>query len=165
MKINHFILILLLSFLLHSCAKQPSPKYTVHPQFETIEWLFNRDSDSTYLVNFWATTCPPCIKEMKWFGRLADELKGEKFQIDLINIDGAKRVQNHVFPFLHKKKIPFDVYILTDDNYTKWTDKVNPKWYGALPYTVIYRGKRRAYFFGAFDSYQILESNVKDFLD
>lgn len=38
------------------------------------------------LVNFWATWCPPCVKEMPSLERLAERLAGEPFALVTINL-------------------------------------------------------------------------------
>lgn len=54
----------------------------------------------TVLVNFWATWCPPCVKELPSLDRLNAELGGEEFEVLLVSIDrgGAKVYE----PFLEK---------------------------------------------------------------
>lgn len=38
------------------------------------------------LLNFWATWCPPCIKEMPSMERLRNELSGKPFEVVAINV-------------------------------------------------------------------------------
>ena len=38
--------------------------------YSELEPYLNRNNDSTYVVNFWATWCKPCIKEMPYFEKL-----------------------------------------------------------------------------------------------
>ncbi|MFP5418671.1 MAG: TlpA family protein disulfide reductase [Gammaproteobacteria bacterium] len=38
------------------------------------------------LVNFWATWCPPCRREMRSMERLAQQLKGEPFTVLAVNV-------------------------------------------------------------------------------
>jgi len=40
-------------------------------------------------VNFWATWCPPCLKEAPSLQKLYDQLKGEGFEILAVSIDDA----------------------------------------------------------------------------
>jgi thiol-disulfide isomerase/thioredoxin len=54
----------------------------------------------TVLVNFWATWCPPCVKELPSLDKLNAEMGGKDFEVVLISIDrGGSRVYR---PFLEK---------------------------------------------------------------
>lgn len=133
--------------------------------FSKLEPIFHKNNDSTYLINFWATTCPPCLKELPWFEQLANDYKGEKLKMLFINTDGKSHMENRLFPFLEKRKINLPVVALTDPNANKWTEAVNPNWYGALPYTVIYNKEKREFHFGAFENYEHLKQTVQLFLE
>ncbi len=61
------------------------------------------------VLNFWATWCGPCVKEMPAFEKLAKRLSGERFALLTVNFgEKASRVE----PFL--KKIGVDVPVLLD---------------------------------------------------
>jgi thiol-disulfide isomerase/thioredoxin len=53
------------------------------------------------LVNFWATWCAPCIKEMPSLARLSDRLSGEPFRLLAISQDRAG--QEVAEPFIREK--------------------------------------------------------------
>ena len=61
------------------------------------------------LLNFWATWCVPCVKEMPDFEKLAEKLSGEDFALLTVNF-GEKT--DRIRPFL--KKIEVDVPVLLD---------------------------------------------------
>ena len=48
------------------------------------------------LLNFWATWCPPCRKEMPDFVELKEELSGKPFEIIGVAIDQAQLVQDFI---------------------------------------------------------------------
>jgi len=61
------------------------------------------------VINFWATWCGPCVKEMPDFEKLAGKLSDEDFALVTVNFgEKADRIR----PFL--KKIEVDVPVLLD---------------------------------------------------
>jgi peroxiredoxin len=48
------------------------------------------------LLNFWATWCPPCRKEMPDFMELREELHGQGFEVIGVAIDRADPVQDFI---------------------------------------------------------------------
>lgn len=148
----------------YGCAVKYEPKVTTVNDFKTIEGLFNNKNDSVYVLNFWATTCPPCLKEMPLFEDASTNHKKDKFKVYLINIDEKERGEKMVKPFLEKLKIQNEVFALIDEDMSSWTAKVNSEWYGALPYTVIYKGDKKKYFFGAFKNENDLEKEIQSLL-
>lgn len=47
----------------------------------------------TVLLNFWATWCGPCLREMPALDRLQERLGGEKFQVVAVSTDRGGREQ------------------------------------------------------------------------
>ena len=143
-----------------SCKTEIKPKFEIVENFEEIENIFKKDNDTTYVINFWATTCPPCLVELPHFETSSKNHKDEKYKTYLINIDDIKRLEKNVKPFLNKLNIENDVFALIDEDMSSWTAAVNEEWYGALPYTVIYKGENKKYFFGAFKNELDLEKEI-----
>lgn len=63
------------------------------------------------MVNFWATYCTPCIKEMPSMQRLSDKFKGKPFQI--LAIDMAEE-RGEIEAFMKRFKIAVSFPILLD---------------------------------------------------
>jgi thiol-disulfide isomerase/thioredoxin len=71
-------------------AVHPEPKPPVEATFldaEGVELGFDDWAGAVTLVNFWATWCPPCLKEMPSLDRLAAALEGEDFALVAISTD------------------------------------------------------------------------------
>ncbi len=107
--------------------------------------LTGKSNDTTYVVNFWATWCSPCVKEIDYFEELHrnDQLKNIK--VILVSLDFPNQVKERLIPFLEKKNITASVMLMTDLNYNTWIDQVDPSWSGAIPATLIYNKKNRVF--------------------
>ena len=136
----------------------------VYDSFEDLAPVFLRQTDTTYIINFWATTCPPCLREMPHFEELETQYENRNIRILLVSLDSKRQLENRVIPFIQKHLIQPEVVLLADDNYSAWTDRVDPSWYGALPATLIVKGDQRNFKFGAYESYRELEDAVLPFL-
>lgn len=55
------------------------------------------------LVNFWATWCIPCVKEMPSLNRLAEKLGADRFAVVALSLDGPSRPK--VEPFLRSRNL------------------------------------------------------------
>ncbi len=98
---------------------------------------WNAYKGKVVLVDFWATWCKPCVKELPYFEALHENFKGEKIKVILVSLDFKKDVETKLIPFVEEHKLKSDVVALTDHKYNEWIDKVDPEWGGAIPVTVV----------------------------
>ena len=133
--------------------------------FDEVEFILNTENDTTYLINFWATWCKPCIEEMPYFEELTSIYTGNKFKVILISLDFKSDVETRLKPFLIKKKLISKVWWLDEPNQNKFIEKVEQEWYGEIPFTLIKNGKlqKRYWKAGKFEKQELLEK-VKEFL-
>lgn len=127
------------------------------------EALLHKDNDSTYIVNFWATWCKPCVKEMPYFEKIAETYAEDKVKVIFVSLDFPDRLGTQVVPFIEKNNIRSEVVLLDDDDANSWIPKVSTKWQGAIPATVIYTKDKRAFFERSF-TYEELEKEVQSLL-
>jgi len=101
------------------------------------------------LVNFWATYCIPCRKEMPELVALAAKLKDKGFQFVTVTADEEEQAKE-ASAFLDKNKVPPPFYIKAAKNDDKFITAIDPKWTGALPASFLYdkTGKKVKAFFG-----------------
>ena len=104
-------------------------------KFDQMEEVMEAGSTKLKVYNFWATWCKPCIIEMPYFEEMANENK-DKVQMFFVSLDYADQVESKVKPFLAKKEIKSQVYLIDDLDYNSWIDRVDPRWTGAIPATV-----------------------------
>ena len=94
----------------------PLPKLVVAPDFTLEDMDEEKHSlkdlrGKVVLVNFWATWCPPCRREMPSMERLYQKLKGKNFAVIAINqMENA----DHVFAFTGQLEIDPTFTILLD---------------------------------------------------
>ncbi len=133
--------------------------------FSDIEHLFHQKTDTTYIINFWATWCKPCVEELPYFEQLTAQYQSEKVKVILISLDFKKQIERKLIPFLKKHNLQSEVRVLYEPDANAWIDKVDPRWTGAIPATVIYKGERREFYEQSFDNFEQINSIVKSFLN
>jgi len=106
--------------------------------FDQFEPYLHRSNDTVYLVNFWATWCAPCIKELPAIKAVEEKYVNENFKVLLVSLDMPNELTSRLTPFIQSKNITSDVFLLNDPNQNRWIDKVDPNWSGEIPFTLIY---------------------------
>lgn len=137
MKIKITLLFLFFLFCINLRGNAQSVEIV---KWDYIENLMNQKSDTLYVINFWATWCAPCVKELPYFDKLAAENTSAKLKVILISLDFKKQLESRIIPFVKEKNIQSKVVVLDEPNYNSWIDKVNPEWSGAIPATLIVGG-------------------------
>lgn len=106
--------------------------------FEAFEQAFlNKEDDLTYVVNFWATWCKPCVKELPAFEELNTTYKDKKVKVVLASLDFPEKLESHVIPFVAKRNLQSEVVLLDDSDANYWIPAVSKEWSGAIPATLI----------------------------
>lgn len=130
---------------------------------EELQKILSVKNDTTYVVNFWATWCAPCIKELPHFVKLQDEYKDRAVKVILVSLDFESQLQKRVIPFLKQRNIKLSTFLLAENNPNSFIDSVDPSWSGAIPATVIVNKNKRMFYEQDF-SYAELEDDLKPFL-
>lgn len=106
--------------------------------FQEFEPYLALRDDTVRIVNFWATWCIPCIKELPIFLRAYEEFKDKPVKISLISLDFPSHLNSRLIPFILENQIHAEVRLLDDPKSNQWIPKVDPRWSGAIPATLIY---------------------------
>ncbi len=136
----------------------------IYETFDEFESILHIDNDTTYLINFWATWCSPCVAELPYIEALNETFKDKKYKNILVSLDFKKQIDTKLIPFLNTKKIKSDVVVLLDGKSSKWIDRVDPEWSGAIPITIIYNKKKRLFMERQFHSEKELVELIQPFL-
>ena len=124
-KLSLIILACCVSLLVSACGPprdvatvgKPAPDFTLMDR-EGKTWTLSELKGQVVFVNFWATWCPPCVKEMPSMQRLYDTLPADKFKM-LAVLNSDKPINADFFAAKHKITFP----ILNDQD-----NKIGPKY-------------------------------------
>jgi len=103
----------------------------------------SQPSDTTYVVNFWATWCAPCIKELPHFEQLTKAYAGQKVKVLLVSTDYVSQLDKKVKPFVAKRGLKSEVVLLNETDPNAWVGKIDQQWSGSLPFTLLLNNKRQ----------------------
>ena len=121
-------------------------------------------NDTTYVINFWATWCKPCVEELPYFIELYNNYQGEKVKLILVSLDFKKQIDKKLIPFIEKHNLQPEVVVLTDPDANSWIPKIADEWSGAIPATLVYNKNNRSFYEQSFESFEELNSILKSIL-
>ena len=123
----------------------------------------NRSSDTTYVVNFWATWCKPCVEELPAFEALAKKYADQPVVVLLVSLDSPDERTSKVEPFIRRRGYTrSQVVLLNEPKPHLWIDTIDPSWSGSIPATLFIHGNRRVFGEFQFDEVQ-LDSTFQSF--
>lgn len=156
------LLILLLFSLCTVLNAQEEQSLKTYPDFDSFEQeVLQRDDGYTYVVNFWATWCAPCVKELPYFYDIEHRFKDEKVKVILVSLDFKRQIESKLKPFIKKHNIQNEVVVLLDGNSTAWIDRIDTNWSGAIPYTKVYKGSKSIGAERSFHSTEEIDNFIK----
>tara|TARA_A100001011_G_C14295705_1_gene838323 strand:+ start:1134 stop:1505 length:372 start_codon:yes stop_codon:yes gene_type:complete len=121
--------------------------------------MLHQEGSKTYVVNFWATWCAPCIKELPYFEALN---KNQNIDVLLVSLDFPQHKESRLLPFIIKNQLQSKVVHLDDTNENFWINAIDTTWSGAIPATIIYNNQKRGFYERLFTQKE-LETLVESF--
>ncbi|WP_143882937.1 TlpA family protein disulfide reductase [Chryseobacterium binzhouense] len=131
-------------------------------QYELLRDIIKENKDVLLVLNFWSTTCAPCVKELPDFMEINNKFSGKKnFKMLLVSLDRAKDKEK-VVKFIENKNLTAEVVILDDiKRMNTWIPAFEEKWEGNIPVTIIYKHSEKIHFNDGEMSKQELESIIE----
>ena len=128
---------LIISFLFSfSCVDNSSDSIEI-VDFEGFYSKIDLTTDKTYVINFWATWCAPCVKELPYFEKVNKEFKDKNVEVILLSLDFPSQIETKLIPYLKRNKIRSNVILLDDSKMNTWVPRVSEQWDGGIPATLI----------------------------
>lgn len=131
--------------------------------YKALHPLLSKNDGKTYVINFWATWCGPCVKELPYFEKLLAQYKNKNVEVILVSLDFPTQIETKLIPFVKKKNLQAKVVAMVDADQDTWIPKIHKNWSGAIPATLIYNNTDRAFFEKSFE-YEELETELNKFL-
>lgn len=116
-------------------------------QYEALENRIRQEHEKLLVVNFWATTCAPCVKELPHFMEINNEYAGNsKFKMILVSLDRLAD-RDRVVKFIKNKNLTAEVVLLDDiKRMNTWIPRFEKEWDGNIPVTIFYKNGEKVHF-------------------
>lgn len=158
--------LLLLFYIVFQTTLQAQQESVPLLKFEELEKKIAEAPARLLIVNFWATTCAPCVKELPHFMEINRRYEtNPEFKMLLVSLDRAKDLER-VKKFMTDKDITAQVVLLDDNKrMNTWIPRIDPEWGGEIPVTVFYRRGVTVHFHNGEISKTELEEIISKHLD
>ena len=100
-----------------------------------------RQSDHPLIVNFWATFCVPCVKEIPAFQSAVEKNSG--VELLLVSLDLPGYYPEKISSFAKEKKFTAAISWLNETNADYFCPKIDRKWSGAIPSSLFVNNKTK----------------------
>lgn len=137
MKKILFSSILLLGIVSFSFAQHNIPRWKI----TDVEKYMNSGKDEVLVINFWATFCKPCVAEIPSFIEITDKYEDQNVKLLLISLDLPSFYPKKIAAFAQKNNWKADIVWLDETNADYFCPKIDPKWSGSIPSTLIINPK------------------------
>lgn len=138
------IFLSLVTPLFWGAALEPSPDYVLPAvtavNVEKLKAAVDAARGKVLVMNFWATWCPPCVKEMPEFAEFHRKYSAKNVALLSVSADGHDHVEKVVKPFMTSRKIPFPVHVI-DAMPDAVSAALKLDWEGGLPATFVFDAK------------------------
>lgn len=98
------------------------------------------------IINFWATWCGPCIREIPWFDSIISK-KNIPVKLLLVSLDLETDYPKRLVSFVKKHGYKGEIVFLSDTNANYFVPAIDKKWKGVIPASVFINNSKKYYQF------------------
>jgi len=139
MNITRLIIsLLMVAALVNSAEGQAKAARIV--KLKDLQMVIQAPSEKIKVINFWATWCAPCIKELPLFERLHQTRTDVEITLVSLDLDLDPNPEK-VYKFIARRDIKSEVLLLDENDPNSWIDQIDKQWSGAIPATLIINSK------------------------
>lgn len=133
--------------------KEPLIKTYNFQEFESL--FLNSEKQKIQVINFWATWCRPCVKELPYFEKLTN--KHKDVDVILVSLDMNSQKDTKLLPFVKEYKLKSKVVHLNEPDANAWIPVVDKDWSGSIPATIFINKKEKKFYEQSFNYLQLTE--------
>ena len=115
-----YIYISFIVLLILSSCNSPSKDTIEVVDFDGLYSKIDLSVEKTYVINFWATWCAPCVKELPYFEEVNKQLSDNNAEVILVSLDFPSQIETKLKPYLKRNKIKSKVILLDDSKMNTW---------------------------------------------
>ena len=110
-----------------------NPKTVEAISADDFRHLITHHRGNVILVNFWATWCAPCVKEIPELVKLEEKYKTRGLKLIAISMDEPEELESNVRPFVTKRFPGFVSYLCKESDHDKFASVIDPTWNEIMP--------------------------------
>ena len=101
-----------------------------------IDALVASNAGKVVVVNFWATWCPPCLREFPDIIEVYEQYREQGLEVVAVSMNEADENED-IQDFIESFAPPFDVYRASTADF-EFYEGVLESWFGEMPMTLIF---------------------------
>ena len=158
--------ILLAALLCCSLATQAQQTPAVQRMKITDLENYIAGSDHPLIINFWATFCAPCNKEIPYFQSTVDQFRDQRVELMLVSLDLPDYFPTRIASFVKDHSYSAHIVWLNETDADYFCPKVDARWSGGIPSSLFINNKThyRRFFDRQLTEAQV-EPEIKKMLD